>query len=41
MHKLETKLADFFEPRLEPVTVLPCPFENPNIRLNLAHAQSF
>jgi hypothetical protein len=24
-------LADFFEPRLEPVTVLPCPFENPNI----------
>jgi|APDOM4702015073_1054812.scaffolds.fasta_scaffold980349_1 hypothetical protein len=30
-HKLETKLADFFEPRLEPVTVLPCPFENPNI----------
>ncbi len=29
--KLETKLADCFEPRLEPVTVLPCPFENPNI----------
>jgi len=30
---LETKLADFFEPRLEPVTVLPCPFENPVLGL--------